>query len=62
MHTAFVTPKSKKAKNCFARMMNYNDECIVRQHKGNKVFLSTMNEKYSFWVNIEKDSDWIIEF
>lgn len=62
MDTAFVTPVSKKAKNHFVNVMNHNDECIVEQHKGNKVFLASMNGKYFFWVNIKKDPDWIVEF
>lgn len=62
METAFVTPVSKKARNRFINLMNQNDECIVRQYKENKVFLESINHKHSFWVNIKKDSDWIVEF
>ena len=62
MDTAFVTPVSKKAKNRFAHMMDGMDDCIVEQHKGDKVFLASLNKKYFFWVNISKDPDWIVEF
>lgn len=62
METAFVTPVSKKAKNRFANLMGANDECIVEQHKGDKVFLTSANGKNHFWVNINKDPDWIVEF
>lgn len=62
MDTAFVTPVSKKAKNRFANMMDGIDECIIEQHKGDKVFLASSNKKYFFWVNINKDPDWIVEF
>ncbi len=62
MDTAFVTPVSKKAKNRFANMMDGIDECIIEQHKGEKVFLASFNKKYFFWVNINKDPDWIVEF
>ena len=62
MDTAFVTPVSKKAKNRFANMMENNDECIVEQHKGDKVFLASMNRKYFFWVNLNKDTDWNVGF
>jgi len=61
METAFVTPKSKKAKNRLANMMEGNDECIIEQIKGNKVFLASMNKKYFFWVNITNDSDWSVD-
>jgi len=62
MDTAFVIPKSKKAKNRFANMMENNDECIVEQHKEDKVFLASMNRKYFFWVNLNNDKDWQVEF
>ena len=62
MDTAFVIPKSKKAKNIFANMMENNDECIVEQHKEDKVFLASMNRKYFFWVNLNNDKDWQVEF
>lgn len=62
METAFVTPKSKKAKNRFANMMESNSECIVEQNKGDRFFLCSSNSKYFFWVNLHNDSDWQIEF
>jgi len=61
METAFVKPVSKKAKNRLANMMEGNDECIIEQIKGDKVFLASMNQKYFFWANLQKDSDWIVE-
>lgn len=61
MNTAFIIPKSNKAKNRFANIMDSNDECIVEQHRDNKVFLASINGKYFFWVNINNDKDWKIE-
>ena len=61
METAFVTPKSKKAKNRFANLMDQIDECIVEQMKGTMVFLRSMNGKYFFWVSINNDKDWVVE-
>jgi hypothetical protein len=60
--TAFVTPKSNKAKNRFANLMEGIEECFVEQLKGNRVFLRSQNGKNFFWVNIQNDSDWSIEF
>jgi hypothetical protein len=60
--TAFVTPKSKKAKNRFANLMGGIEECFVEQLKGNRVFLRSQNGKNFFWVNIQNDSDWSVEF
>ena len=61
MNTVFVTPKSKKSKNRFCNLMESNPECIIEQDKGNRVFLRSLNGKNFFWVNLQNDSDWIIE-
>jgi hypothetical protein len=61
METAFVTPKSKKAKNRFANLMDSNDEVIVEQNKGDKVFVTSANRKNHFWVNLNHDPDWEID-
>ena len=58
----FVTPKSKKSHNRFCNLMERNQECIVEQHHWNKVFLTSANGKYHFWVNLNFDNDWEIEF
>jgi hypothetical protein len=61
METAFVTPKSKKAKNRFANLMDSNDKVFVEQNKGDKVFVTSLNRKNHFWVNLNHDSDWEID-
>lgn len=62
MEIAFVTPKSKKAKNRFANLMESNPECFVEQDKGNRFFLCSANGKNFFWVNLNNDKDWLVEF
>lgn len=62
MQTAFVTPISRKAKNRFVNLMDNNDECIIKQHKGNKVYLTSMNKRNNFWVSLDKDPDWMVDF
>ena len=59
--TAFVTPKSKKAKNRFSNLMESNPECIIEQNKGDRVFLRSLNGKSFFWVSLNNDSNWSIE-
>jgi hypothetical protein len=59
--TAFVTPLSSKAKNRFHNNMQGNGELNVEQEVGNKLFLSTPDRKYSFWVPINGNSDWEVE-
>ena len=59
--TAFVTPKSKKAKNRFSNLMEKEPECIIEQHKGDRVFLTSINGKNHFWVNLNSDENWEIE-
>ena len=61
MNTAIVTPKSNKAKNRFANLMDKNQTCIVEQIKDNLVFLRSLNGKNFFWVNLLNDSDWSIK-
>ena len=58
---AFVTPKSKKAKNRFANLMNNDSECIIEQDKGDRVFLTSINGKNHFWVSLTNDKDWEVE-
>jgi len=60
--TAFVSPKSKKAKNRFANLMQSNPECIIEQNKGDRVFLTSANNKNHFWVSLTDDKDWEVEF
>jgi len=58
----FVNPKSKKAKNRFANLMNNQPECVVEQSKGDRFFLRSTNGKNFFWVSINNDPDWAVEF
>jgi hypothetical protein len=62
MQLATVTPISRKAKNRFVNIMENNAQCIIEQHKGNKVFLTSMNKRYHFWVTIDNDLDWMVSF
>jgi hypothetical protein len=62
METAFVFPKSKKAKNRLVNVMDSEQEVIIEQNKGDKVFATSMNRKYHFWVSLLDDKDWNIEF
>ena len=62
MQTASVTPISNKAKNRFANLMNRIEICIIEQHTGNKVFLTSLNGRNHFWVTIDNDPDWMVSF
>jgi hypothetical protein len=61
MDTAFVTPKSKKAKNRFANLMDNDDMCIIEQRKGDRLFLRSSNRRNHFWVSLIGDTDWEVE-
>jgi len=50
--TATVKPKSSKAKNRLANIMNNNPVCVVEQDTGKELFLASENRKYFFWVAI----------
>lgn len=60
MQTAIVTPKSNKAKNRLANLMDLNGTCVIEQQKDGKVFLASQNKKYFFWVDIKSDPNWIV--
>ena len=62
LNLAFVVPKSKKAKNRFANLMDNNPDCVIEQIKENRVFLRSANGRNFFWVNIQNDTDWSVEF
>ena len=61
MNTAFVTPISRKAKNRFANLMGSDAQCIIEQHLGDRVFLTSANGRNHFWVTLAKDADWMVE-
>jgi len=58
---AFVAPKSSKAKNRFANLMDHNPECIVDKIEGNSVHLGSLNGRNFFWVTIPNDRHWNVE-
>lgn len=51
MRKVIVKPKSSKAKNRLANMMESNPVCIVEQDTGSEMFLASENRKYFFWVS-----------
>ena len=60
MKTEFicVQPKSKKAKNRFANMMDKLHSCRIEQRKDGKLFLASISGKYFFWMNERSDDHW----
>ena len=42
--------------------MESNPECIIEQDKGDRVFLTSANNKNHFWVLLQNDKDWEVEF
>ena len=51
MGKVIVKPKSSKAKNRLANVMEGNPVCIVEQDTGSELFLVSENRKYAFWVS-----------
>jgi hypothetical protein len=60
MKKAIVTPKSSKAKNRLANLMDGNSTCVIEQQNNQKVFLASTNGKYFFWVDLNSDPNWIV--
>ena len=52
MQKVVVKPKSSKAKNRLANIMENNPVCIVEQDTGGELFLVSENRKYAFWASI----------
>jgi len=61
METIKVTPISTKAKNRFHNLMNQNEMCKVEQNHVNSLFVTSMNNKYSFWIMLDNDQNWMIQ-
>ena len=55
-----VQPKSSKAKNRFANVMDKLHSCRVEQRKDGKLFLASINQKYFFWISEHGDDHWEI--
>jgi len=53
-----VKPKSKKAKNRFANMMNSLHSCRVEKREDGKLFLASISDRYFFWMNEQNDENW----
>tara|TARA_B100001094_G_scaffold188216_1_gene182419 strand:+ start:788 stop:982 length:195 start_codon:yes stop_codon:yes gene_type:complete len=62
MKPKFITvqPKSSKAKNRFANMMDYLHSCKVEQEDQEKWFLVSITGRYHFWMSKENDPNWSI--
>jgi len=56
-----VKPKSKKAKNRFANLMENSGVCIVEQQHSDRLFLRSHKGQNWFWVSLNGDSHWEIE-
>jgi hypothetical protein len=57
MRKVIVKPKSSKAKNRFANVMDHNPVCIVEQDTGGELFLAAENRKYFMWVSTRSGSN-----
>ena len=63
MKTEFlcVKPKTSKAKNRFANMMDNLHSCRVEQRKDGQVFLASISGRYFFWMDENnEDTHWEI--
>tara|TARA_B100000902_G_scaffold210901_1_gene200577 strand:+ start:1565 stop:1759 length:195 start_codon:yes stop_codon:yes gene_type:complete len=62
MKTKFVTvkPKTSKAKNRFANLMDDLHSCRVEKEDQEKMFLASITGRYFFWMSKENDQNWEI--
>lgn len=55
-----VKPKSKKAKNRFANLMNNLHSCRIEKREDGKMFVASISGKYFFWIRECNDDHWDI--
>jgi hypothetical protein len=55
-----VAPKSSKAKNRFANLMDKLHAMEVEQENDTQLFVVSINRKYCFWMLRENDPHWEI--
>ena len=62
MKTKFVCvqPRTNKAKNRFYNLMHELHSCRVEQETEDKLFLTSITDKYSFWMDKTNDMNWMI--
>lgn len=53
-----VSPKTNKAKNRFANLMDNLHSCKIEQEDDNKVFLASISGRYFFWMDKNNDPHW----
>lgn len=53
-----VKPRSSKAKNRFANLMNNLHSCRIEKREDGKLFLASISGKYFFWMNETSDDNW----
>ena len=53
-----VKPKSSKAKNRFANLMNGLHSCRVEKRQDGKMFLASISGNYFFWMSESSDDNW----
>lgn len=53
-----VIPKSSKAKNRFANIMNHLHSCEIEQETDDMFFLVSLNRQYCFWVQKVGNEHW----
>ena len=54
----YVQPRSAFAQEVFEDYMNELHSCKIEEEKENKMLVSSISGRYSFWINKEFDSNW----
>lgn len=55
-----VSPKTQKAKIIFNQFMHGLHSCIIDKEDGNKMFLISISQRHSFWIERGGNLDWEI--
>ena len=59
---AIIKPKSSKAKNRLANVMDKDPNCVVEQLAHDRAFVVSTNRKYCAWIFLHNDINWDLIF
>ena len=54
----YVQPRSVQARDRFESLMDKLHSCRIEREVDDRVLLSSISGRYSFWINKEFDSHW----
>ena len=57
----YLTPLSFNAKVDFSDLMDSFHSCEVKKEENERLLLTTLNQKHTFWISKKGNQDWKVE-